>query len=58
MALKVEGVVDGGVHAEETLGRSSRLEALQLALAPSHCLNANSLPDYSVRLDKVHCSPR
>ena len=38
MALKVEVVVDGGVHAEETLGRSSRLEALLLALSSSHGL--------------------
>jgi hypothetical protein len=32
MALKVEGVVDGGMHAEEALGRSSRFEPLHLAL--------------------------
>jgi hypothetical protein len=38
MALQVEGVVDGGVHAEEALGGASRFEALQLALASSHCL--------------------
>src|SRR5215472_15076972 len=38
VALKVEGVVNGGVHAEKALGGSSRLEALQLALASSHCL--------------------
>ena len=38
VALKVETVVNGGVHAEEALGRSSRLEPLQLALASSHCL--------------------
>jgi hypothetical protein len=38
MALKVEGVVYSGVYAEETLGRSSRLEALYLALSSSHCL--------------------
>jgi hypothetical protein len=36
VALKVEVVVDSGVHAEEALGGSSRLEALLLAL--SHCL--------------------
>src|SRR4029077_18078409 len=36
MALKVEGVVDGGMHAEKALGRSSRLEELQLALSSSH----------------------
>ena len=33
MALRVEGIVDGGMHAEEALGRSSRLEALHLALS-------------------------
>jgi len=38
MALKVEGVVDGGMHAEKALGRSSRLEALHLALSSSHGL--------------------
>jgi hypothetical protein len=31
MALKVEGIVDSGMHAEEALGRSSRLEALHLS---------------------------
>src|SRR5438105_9419886 len=38
VALQVEGIVDGGVHAEETLGGSSRLEALLLALSSSHGL--------------------
>ena len=38
MALQIEGIVDGGVHAEETLGGSSRLEALLLALSSSHGL--------------------
>ena len=38
MALKVEGVVDGGMHAEKALGRSSRLEELHLALSSSHGL--------------------
>jgi hypothetical protein len=33
VALQIEGVVDGGVHAEEALGGSSRLESLQFALA-------------------------
>jgi hypothetical protein len=28
MTLKVKIIVDGGMHAEEALGRSSRLEAL------------------------------
>ena len=35
VALKVEVVVDGGVHTEEALGGSSRLEALLLALLSS-----------------------
>jgi hypothetical protein len=30
MALKIEGVVDGGVGAEKTLGGASRFEALHL----------------------------
>ena len=38
MALKVEGVVDDSVHAEEALGRSSRFEALHFALSSSHHL--------------------
>jgi hypothetical protein len=38
MALKVEVIVHGGVHVEEALGRSSRLEALHLTLASSHRL--------------------
>jgi hypothetical protein len=38
MALMVERIVDGGVHAEETLGGYCRLEALRLALSPSHDL--------------------
>ena len=38
MALQIEGIVDGGVHAEEALGGSSRLEPLQLALAALDCL--------------------
>jgi hypothetical protein len=37
-ALKVEGIVDGGMHAEEALGGSRRLEALHLALSSSHRL--------------------
>ena len=32
VALKVEGVVNGGVQRQEALGGSSRLETLQLAL--------------------------
>ena len=38
MALEVEGVVDGGMHAEKALGRSSGLEALHFAFASSHRL--------------------
>ena len=38
MALKVEGVMDGGVHAEKPLGRSSRLEPLHFVLSSSHHL--------------------
>jgi hypothetical protein len=33
MALKVEGVLNGGMHAEETLSGSSRFEPLHLALS-------------------------
>jgi hypothetical protein len=29
MALKVEGIMDGGMHAEKALGGSSRFEPLQ-----------------------------
>jgi hypothetical protein len=38
VALGVEGIVDGGVQAEEALRRPSRLEALHLAFAPAHGL--------------------
>ena len=38
MALEVEGIVDGGMHAQKTLGGASRLEPLHFALAPSHRL--------------------
>src|SRR6516162_10271143 len=38
MALEVEGVVDGSVHAQKALSGSGRFEALQLALASSHHL--------------------
>jgi hypothetical protein len=38
MVLEVEGVVDGGVHAEERLGGASRLEPLHSALPSSHRL--------------------
>src|SRR6266852_6196772 len=36
MALKTEGIVDGGMHAEEALGGSSRFEPLHLTFSPSH----------------------
>jgi len=35
MALKVEGVLKSGVHAEKTLCGASRLEPLHLALSSS-----------------------
>src|ERR1700719_4896182 len=38
MALKVEGIVDGGMNAQKALRRCRRFEALHLALAPSHYL--------------------
>ena len=38
MALMVERIVDGGVHAEEAVGRCCRLEPLHLALSPPHDL--------------------
>src|SRR5437764_9384649 len=38
MALKVEGVVDRGMHAEEALRRSSRFEPLHFALSPPYRL--------------------
>jgi hypothetical protein len=38
MALKVEGVVNRGVHAEKPLGGASRLEPLHFALSSSHRL--------------------
>ena len=38
MALKVEGVVKGGMHAEEALSGSSRFEPLHLALASPYRL--------------------
>src|ERR1700740_253180 len=38
MALKVEGVVDRGMHAEEALGRARRFEALHFALSSPHRL--------------------
>jgi hypothetical protein len=34
MALQIEGIVDGGMHAEEALGGSSRFEALHLVFSP------------------------
>ena len=38
MALKVEGVVDRGMHAEEALGGSGRFESLHLALSSPYRL--------------------
>jgi hypothetical protein len=38
MALKVERVVDGGVHTEKALGGCGRFEPLHLALSPSRDL--------------------
>jgi hypothetical protein len=38
MALEIEGVVDGGVHAEKTLCGASRLEPLHFALSSSYRL--------------------
>ena len=38
MALVIEGIVDDGMHAEETLGGSSRFEPSHLALSSSHHL--------------------
>jgi len=35
MALKVEGILNGGMHAREALGGSSRFEPLHLALSSS-----------------------
>jgi hypothetical protein len=38
MALKIEGAVDRGMHAEEALGRSSRFEPLHPALSSPYRL--------------------
>ena len=38
MALKIEGVVDRGMHAEEALRRSSRFEPLHLAFSSPYGL--------------------
>ena len=38
MALKVEGIVDGGMHADEALGGSGRFKALHFVLAPPNSL--------------------
>ena len=38
MTLNVEGIVDGGVDVEESLGGSGRLESLHLSLTSSHGL--------------------
>ena len=44
MALKIEGVVDRGMHAEEALGRLGRFEALHLALVAAQA-DVNFRPD-------------
>jgi hypothetical protein len=36
--LKIEGIVDGGMHTQEALRGTRRLETLHLALSPSHRL--------------------
>jgi hypothetical protein len=38
MALKIESVLNGGVHAEKLLGGASRLEPLHFVLSSSHRL--------------------
>jgi len=38
MALKIEGVVDRGMHAEEALSGSSRFEPLHLAFSSPYRL--------------------
>jgi len=38
VALEIEGILDDGVNAEKTLGRSSRFEPPHLALSSSHHL--------------------
>jgi len=37
-ALKIEGIVNGGMHAQEPLRGARRLESLHFALSPSHRL--------------------
>jgi len=38
MALKVKGIVDGGMHVEKALSRSSRFKPLHFSLSPPHRL--------------------
>ena len=38
MALKIEGIVDGGMHTQEAVRGARRLESLHLALSPTHRL--------------------
>jgi hypothetical protein len=45
MSLMVEGVVDGGMDVEQTLGGSRRLEPLHIALSSPH-----DLMEFSARL--------
>jgi hypothetical protein len=59
MRLKVEGVMNRTVHAEEALGRAGRLDPPQTALASSHCLMrilrpiASAHPEPLPQLDMV-----
>jgi len=57
MALKVESIVDGSMHAEKTLGRAHRLEALHFVLSSSHRLmrifGSVGSPGAPVRADRL-----
>jgi hypothetical protein len=55
MALDNEGVVNGGVDADEALGGAGRLEALQLPFSPPHRQVRNLSP---VVLAQVSLMPR
>jgi hypothetical protein len=43
VALKVECVVDGGMHAQKALGRTRRLEPLHFMLSSSHDLVGDAM---------------
>ena len=65
VALKVEGIMDGGMHAEKALGGSSRFEPLHFALSSSHCLmrilgrdNSSGAPVQARRLAPSTGTPR